>query len=153
MYNEHSQERHLFAGVLKYDTGVVWLAPKAIRSHYHSKVVHIHFSDCNIDRLSKNLRKTWEMRQSSAINRKTSLCICCLLCVCWVLWIPAGSGWSSITPGGWAQAATAPRWWLPQDHHSYWHTACRNSWGWEAPPAHGTTASSERLRKNNGIDV
>ncbi len=82
MYNEHSQEGHLFAGVLEYDTGVVRLAPKAIRSHYHSKVVHVHFSDCNVCRLSKNLRKTWEMHQSSAISRKTSLCICCLLCVC-----------------------------------------------------------------------
>ncbi len=81
MYNEHSQEGHLFAGVLEYDTGVVRLAPKAIRSHYHSKVVHVHFSDCNVCRLSKNLRKTWEMRQSSAISRKTSLCICSLLCV------------------------------------------------------------------------
>lgn len=45
MNNEHSQERHLLACVLEYDTRVVRLAPEAIRSHHHSEVVYIHFSD------------------------------------------------------------------------------------------------------------
>lgn len=75
MNNEHSQERHLLARVLEYDTRVVRLAPEAIRSHYHSEVVYIHFSDCNVWRLSENLRKTWDISQIGALSQRIFLCV------------------------------------------------------------------------------
>lgn len=63
--------------------------------------------------------------------------------------LPAESGWSSRAPACWAQAETEPQRWPPLGRHSYWHTACRSSLGWEVPPAPDTTASLERLNETS----
>lgn len=62
--------------------------------------------------------------------------------------LPEESGWSSRAPACWARAETEPQWQPPPGRHSYWCTVCKSSWGWAAPPAPGTTASSKRLHRN-----
>lgn len=53
--DEHSDEGHLFSGVLKDDPGVVRLAAQTVRSHHHGQVVDVHLGDSHIGRLSKDL--------------------------------------------------------------------------------------------------
>lgn len=54
--DEHSQEGHLFARVLKNNARVVRLAPEAVGGHHHGQVVHIHLGDRYVGWLSKHLR-------------------------------------------------------------------------------------------------
>lgn len=56
VHNQHAQERHLFAGIFKDDSGVIRLASQAVWSHYHSQVVYIHLGFAYIDWLGKNLQ-------------------------------------------------------------------------------------------------
>lgn len=55
--NEHPQEGHLLAGVLKDDPRVVGLAPQAVGGHHHGQVVHIHLGYGHIGWLSKYLKR------------------------------------------------------------------------------------------------
>lgn len=53
--DEHPNEGHLLAGVLKDHPGVVGLAAQTVGSHDHGQVVHIHLGDSHIGRLGKYL--------------------------------------------------------------------------------------------------
>lgn len=53
--DEHPQEGHLLAGVLKDHPGVVGLAAQTVGSHDHGQVVHIHLGDGHVGRLGKYL--------------------------------------------------------------------------------------------------
>lgn len=53
--DEHAQERHLLACVLKDDSWVIRLAAEAVGGHHHGKVIDIHLSNRHISRLSKHL--------------------------------------------------------------------------------------------------
>lgn len=55
--DEHSQEGHLLARVLKDDARVVRLAAQAVWSHHHGQVVHVHLGYGHIGRLCKHLKE------------------------------------------------------------------------------------------------
>lgn len=55
MNDEHSQEGHLLPSVLEYDPRIVGLAPKAVGSHHHGQVVHVHLGYGHVGWLSEYL--------------------------------------------------------------------------------------------------
>lgn len=57
MNNEHPQEGHLLACVLKDDSWVIRLASEAVGGHHHGQVVHIHLGYSNVGWLSKHLQE------------------------------------------------------------------------------------------------
>lgn len=55
--DEHPQEGHLLAGVLKDDPRIVGLTSKAVGGHHHGQVVHIHLGYSHVGWLSEYLER------------------------------------------------------------------------------------------------
>ena len=57
MDDEHPQEGHLLAGVLKDDPRVIGLTSKAVGGHHHGQVVHVHLGYSHVGWLREYLER------------------------------------------------------------------------------------------------